>query len=61
MSHMTYLFLAYAVIWTALFLYVLRLGRRLNHLHRQVDALQNEFDRKEKKAHPDNAAMSDRP
>jgi CcmD family protein len=48
MSHMTYLFLAYAVIWTALFIYLLRLGQRLSLLHKQVDALQHQFDGKEK-------------
>jgi CcmD family protein len=38
---MAYLFTAYAVIWTVLFIYLLRLGQRLSQLHRQVDALQH--------------------
>jgi len=39
MHDMTYLFLAYTIIWMALFIYVLQLGRRLARLQKQLDAL----------------------
>ncbi|MBE3591187.1 MAG: CcmD family protein [Firmicutes bacterium] len=39
---MTYLFLGYTVIWTAIFLYILSLHRRLEAVRRELKALDAE-------------------
>ncbi len=43
MENITFLFLAYAAIWTGLFLFMLIIGRRLSTLHKQVERLQKEL------------------
>ena len=37
---MTYLFLSYAIIWVALFAYMLHLASKQKKLQREIDALQ---------------------
>ena len=41
MEFLENLFAAYAVIWTGLFLYMLRLGRRTRQVEQEVEALRD--------------------
>lgn len=39
MGHLSFLFAAYAIVWTAIFLYVLSVDRRGRRLERELEAL----------------------
>ncbi len=39
MSKLTYLFIAYAFIWTAIFLYLLNIGKKLSFMQREMKLL----------------------
>lgn len=39
MDHFPYLFAAYAVVWTVLFLYVFSLDRRARHAEKELEEL----------------------
>ena len=39
MNKLTYLFAAYAVIWTLLFLFMLSSAKKLIHLSKEIDTL----------------------
>ena len=43
MENITFLFLAYAAIWTGLFLFMLFIAKRLSNLSKQVNHLQKEL------------------
>ncbi|MFQ5671090.1 MAG: CcmD family protein [Acidobacteriota bacterium] len=44
-QNLGYLFWAYTLIWGLLAAYLLRLGHRLRHLHREVETLRQETHR----------------
>lgn len=41
MNRLTFLFLAYALIWTVLFVFLCNIARKISSLKRQVDLLQD--------------------
>lgn len=43
MKNLTYLFAAYAVIWSLLFLFLLNSARKLSHLAREIEALKKKI------------------
>jgi CcmD family protein len=43
MEKMTYLFLAYAAIWTGIFIFLLQIARRLSVMQKTVEALKQEI------------------
>lgn len=52
MNHLGYLFAAYAIVWTLLFFYVIRLSRRNRELHEEVASLRAEVTRMLEKKYP---------
>ncbi|MBN1480953.1 CcmD family protein [candidate division KSB1 bacterium] len=42
MGQLTFLFMAYAIIWTALFLFMLQISKKLTNLRREVKSLQED-------------------
>ncbi len=42
MDNLSYLFIAFAAIWTGLFVFLLQIGKRLTIMQKQVEALQPE-------------------
>lgn len=46
MENMTYLFLAYAAIWTGLFVFILQISKHLSGLQKQVESLQQDMQSK---------------
>ncbi|NIA30094.1 MAG: CcmD family protein [Actinobacteria bacterium] len=42
MSNLTYLFIAYAFIWTAIFLYLLNIGKKLSFIQREIKLLKED-------------------
>ena len=47
MENMTYLFLAYAAIWTGLFVFILQISKHLSGLQKQVESLKQEIQAKQ--------------
>jgi CcmD family protein len=45
MTNLSYLFAAYAAVWIALFLYLLRLGRRSRELEEELRELKRQLGR----------------
>jgi len=44
MENLTFLFAAYAAIWSGIFIFLLIIARRLTVLSRGIDALKQEID-----------------
>ena len=42
--NLTYLFIAYAVIWTALFLFILNISKKLKQTSKEIELLQQHLD-----------------
>lgn len=42
MSNLTYLFLAYAFIWTAISVYLLNIGKKLSFMQREIKLLKED-------------------
>ncbi|NOY61298.1 MAG: CcmD family protein [Calditrichaeota bacterium] len=47
MSNLTYLFIAYAFIWTAIFLYLLNIGKKLSFMQREIKLLKENSHKSE--------------
>jgi len=45
MTNLSYLFAAYAAVWIALFLYLLRLGRRSRELEEELREMKRQLGR----------------
>lgn len=45
MTNLTYLFIAYAAIWTGLFIFLLQIGKKLTQQQRAVESLKEELKR----------------
>lgn len=45
MGHLPFLFAAYAVVWTVIFLYVLSIDRRGRRVERELDELKKQLGR----------------
>jgi CcmD family protein len=46
MEHFPYLFAAYSVVWTVIFLYVLSLDRRARRAERELEELKRSLERR---------------
>ena len=43
MTNLTYLFIAYAAIWTGLFIFLLQIGKKLTQQQRVMESLKEEL------------------
>ena len=41
MGNLGYLFIAYAIIWTALCIYIFNIAKKLSNLRKEIDLLKN--------------------